>query len=224
MKYKLIVFDIAGTTLQDDNDVVTHAFTEAFRKVGIEPAESKIKQVMGYKKIDAINMVLSDMSIEHSEEFSDEIHTHFLEILNHYYQNHDIHEIDGSTKTFTALKENGYRVALNTGFSRSTTDIILKQLGWDNRLVDATICSDEVDSGRPSADMINQLAGQFHITDNREIVKIGDTPSDLLEGKNAGCGLGIGVLHGTHSAEELKPFPHDYLVSNMNELLSILTD
>ncbi len=56
---------------------------------------------------------------------------------------------------FQTLHRAGILVALNTGFDRSITQVILDRLGWSNsRSIDATICSDEVPRGRPHPDMI----------------------------------------------------------------------
>lgn len=53
------------------------------------------------------------------------------------------------------------------------------------------------------------------VTDVRKIVKIGDTPSDLMEGKNAGCKYTIGITNGTHSKAELQMFEQDGLVNDL---------
>ncbi len=67
-----------------------------------------------------------------------------------------------------ALKRSGIRVALDTGFNRSITQVILDRLGWSqSRLIDATICSDEVRRGRPHPDMIQALMARLGVGDAR---------------------------------------------------------
>ena len=44
--------------------------------------------------------------------------------------------------------------------------------------------------------MIMDLMMRLKIYDPRNVVKIGDTSNDILEGLNANCGLSIGVLSG----------------------------
>nr|MCU0317142.1 hypothetical protein [Fimbriimonadaceae bacterium] len=51
--------------------------------------------------------------------------------------------------------------------------------------------------------------------DCKAVAKIGDTPSDLMEGSAAGCGLVIGVTNGTHSEGQLSNYPHTHLVPNI---------
>ena len=60
------------------------------------------------------------------------------------------------------------------------------------------------------------------VTDPRRIAKVGDTPADLLEGKNAGCGMIVGVTEGTHTREQLQSFPHTHLIGSVAELPALL--
>ena len=117
---------------------------------------------------------------------------------------------------FETLHRAGILVALNTGFDRSITQVILDRLGWSkSHSIDATVCSDEVPRGRPHPDMIRLLMNQFGIVDPRRVAKVGDTPVDLLEGKNAGCGLIVGVTQGTHTRQQLESFPHTSLIETI---------
>ena len=114
-------------------------------------------------------------------------------------------------------------MALDTGFSRVITQVILDRLGWlSSQLIDATICSDEVERGRPYPDMIHALMGQLNVSDARRVAKVGDTPVDLQEGEQAGCGRVIGVTGGTHSRRELEAYYHTDLVETVAELPALL--
>ena len=114
-------------------------------------------------------------------------------------------------------------MALNTGFDRSITRVILDRLGWSpSRLIDAVVSSDEVPRGRPHPDMIFSIMAQLGVADAKRVAKVGDTPADLHEGRNAGCGLIVGVTRGTHSRDELQPHPHTHLIETVAELPGIL--
>lgn len=223
MDFKLVVFDIAGTTLVDNENSVANAFKWAIHDFGVIVDSASIKRVMGYKKSEAIAILLKDARVTHTEDDIIEIHQNFLKTLNKQYSDQKISEIEGASEVFSLLKKNGVKVSLNTGFGRSTADIIISKLGWKkNELIDSSITSDEVQNGRPAPDMIQNLANRFDIKDPGHIVKIGDTPSDLLEGKGANCGLVIGVTYGTHTKEELLEFPHDYLIDDIRDFPELL--
>lgn len=60
------------------------------------------------------------------------------------------------------------------------------------------------------------------VTDPASVAKVGDTPADLCEGLNGGCGQNIGVLWGTHDRASLDRFPHTHLVQDFEELRAVL--
>jgi phosphonatase-like hydrolase len=223
MTLKLAVFDLAGTTLNDNESYVADAFIQASEDFGIMLSEERIKKAMGYKKREAIQMLLKNAGERTDENWIDNIHNRFTEHINERYRSEEFEEVEGASKVFSELKKLGLRIAINTGFSRSTADIIFSKLDWfEKELVDGSITSDEVERGRPAPDMILELQNRFRLTGSEQIVKVGDTPSDLLEGKKAGCGLTVGVLYGTHNREEMEPYPHDYLIEDIQEITAIV--
>jgi len=60
------------------------------------------------------------------------------------------------------------------------------------------------------------------VSNASRVAKVGDTPADLEEGHNAGCGLVVGVTSGTHPESELTPFPHTHLIDSIRDLPRIL--
>jgi phosphoglycolate phosphatase-like HAD superfamily hydrolase len=56
------------------------------------------------------------------------------------------------------------------------------------------------------------------VLDVRRVMKIGDSPADLEEGTNAGCGEVIGVLSGAHSVATLGVAPHTRIIGSVADL------
>ena len=132
-------------------------------------------------------------------------------------------EAPGAGETFRRLRQAGVKVALNTGFSRDIAQTLIDRLKWElDELIDASVTSDEVERGRPHPDMIRRLMLKLGVTDPQRVAKVGDTPADLLEGKNAGCGLIVGVTQGSCARTQLERFPHDYLIGSVAELPELL--
>jgi phosphonatase-like hydrolase len=217
MEIELVVFDIAGTTV-NDNESVNGCVRAALEAFGLPVTAAEVNAVMGLPKPEAIAILVKNSEMQ--ELLGDQIHAIHRDFVARsiaFYQ-HDpsVHEIAGATSVFETLHRAGILVALNTGFDRSITQVILDRLGWSkSRSIDATICSDEVPRGRPHPDMISALMKRFGIVDPRRVAKVGDTPVDLLEGKNAGCGLIVGVTQGTHTRQQLEPFPHTSLIDTI---------
>ena len=222
---RLVVFDMAGTTVHDE-DFVHRALADALQAAGIATTREEINAVMGYPKPVAIRTILesADRPVDRLEEHALEIHEDFLNRMNMFYATDpDVREIEGASDTFAQLQSGGVKVALDTGFSRPTADIILSRLGWqDSDLVDFTVTSDEVVRGRPYPDMIEKIMQQLGIDDAATVAKVGDTPSDLQEGRQAGCGVVVGVTYGSHDAEELETYPHTHLISHIREIPVLL--
>lgn len=100
-------------------------------------------------------------------------------------------------------------------------DVIIDRLGWRDA-IDDTCASDEVELGRPAPFMIRELMKRAGVSDPLQVLKAGDTPVDLQEGANAGCGFNIGVLSGASTRQELEGEPHTHILGSVVELPSIL--
>src|SRR5262249_41071886 len=119
MTIKLAIFDIAGTTLADD-DAIVRAFKSAFEVYGFEINEEDINLLMGYKKPLAIQIMLEKLGKAFSEELVADIHREFeIKMLEHYENSPDVKPLPGAENVLKHLKQKGIRIALNTGFSRS---------------------------------------------------------------------------------------------------------
>ncbi|MBL8718269.1 MAG: HAD hydrolase-like protein [Myxococcales bacterium] len=219
MHIQLVVFDMAGTTVADDADVAFH-LREAVKALGVSPTLAQVNAVMGWPKPLAIRTLLEDQGLAATEPEVECIHRSFVDRMVRFYRTHvTVAEVPGTTHVFRWLKMRGVKVALDTGFSRPICHAIVERLGWaDEGLLDATATSDEVALGRPAPDLIHLAMRRARVTDASCVVKVGDTPSDLEEGRRAGCGMVIGVTRGSHSSEQLAVCRPDYLVPTVESL------
>jgi phosphonatase-like hydrolase len=224
---ELVVFDLAGTTVYD-GDAVNSSFRATLAVWGIEADPAAVNAVMGLPKPEAIRILLQQFGpprgVTASPENIDAIHADFTQRMRHYYATGPaVREVPGATATFAALRQAGIKVALNTGFFRPITEVLLTRLGWQcPAVIDADVTSDEVPRGRPYPDMIRHLMARLGIPDARRVAKVGDTKADLEEGANAGCGLVIGVTTGSFSREQLQACPHSHILSSVAELPALL--
>ena len=91
---------------------------------------------------------------------------------------------------------------LTYSLTKGIQEPIIKALHLDE-LVDGYISSGEVRRGRPYPYMIHQLMERFSIASTKEVIKVGDSSNDILEGLHAGCLASIGVTTGAEDAEAL---------------------
>ena len=103
---------------------------------------------------------------------------------------------------FEGCRINGIKIALNTEYPKRFQEKIIDYFNLEDK-IDTYISSEEVKMGKPYPYMIHNLMEQCDIPNVKNVVKIGDTIQDMREGKNAGCGLTIGVLTGASNKEKL---------------------
>ncbi len=224
---ELVVFDLAGTTVHD-GDAVNASFRATLAAWGLEADPAVVNSVMGLPKPEAIRILLKQLGqprgIAPTAEHIHAIHEDFTRRMRSYYSaDPAVREVPGAAVAFATLRRAGVKVALNTGFFRPITEVLLKRLDWHApAVIDADVTSDEVPRGRPHPDMIRHLMKRLSVEDPRRVAKVGDTRADLEEGTNAGCALVIGVTTGSYSREQLQACPHTHILESVVEVPALL--
>ena len=228
---ELIVFDMAGTTVQDRHEVEM-CFLEAASLTGLAVTPERVLALQGYSKIYVFELLWTEMIGENHPdliEFVNNSYRTFCEILENHYLKNDIYPTEGCLEIFDYLKSKNIKIALTTGFYRKVTNIILGKLGWleglnsqyvgnKNTIIQVSIASDEVLKGRPEPFMIQKAMKLLNVHSSCSVINIGDTPSDLKSGIRAGCRMSLGVTNGTHIRSQLSIHRNDGLLSNISEL------
>ena len=224
MAIKLVVFDMAGTTVED-KDNVHESFISAFGKNNFTINREDANSVMGITKPVAIRTLLEGkFKLSDTDALVSKIYTDFEnEMIAFYRTDESVKAKQNAEKIFSALKERGIKVCIDTGFARSITNVIIERLGWDKKnLIDYSVTSDEVANGRPHADMIFKAMNALQISSANEVAKVGDTISDLGEGNSAKCKFVIGITTGAYTRHELEKEKHTHLIDDLLEVLQII--
>ena len=211
---KLVVSDMAGTTVQDNGEVA-RAFTAALADHGIEASAAQINAVRGASKREAI-ATLTAPKYGNDAARVEAVYAAFKDHLQQVFTR-EAAPVPGALATFAWLRAHHIKLALNTGFDRDTAQLLLNALGWQS-MADAVICGDDVPQGRPAPYMIFRAMEACGITNVREVLTIGDTVSDLQAAFNAGVAVSVGVLSGAHSRAQLVAEPHTYLIDSIEKL------
>ena len=217
---QLVIFDMAGTTVVDDGQV-PDAFRTVLQAHGIEVDEEALRSVRGASKREAIRgFVERHFPRQPGEvgQWTDRIFADFRDHLANRFAHGGVRAIPGAAQTFSWLHGQGIKVALNTGFDRMITDLLLRAIGWDHRTVDAVICGDDVLLGRPAPFLIFRAMEATGVVSVHRVMNVGDTVLDLQAGWNAGVAQNIGVLSGAHSRDLLEKAPHTRLISSVADL------
>jgi phosphonatase-like hydrolase len=220
----LVVFDIAGTIIRDTGQVI-NAFAAAFRKHAVQVTEAEVRTLHGASKREVFKRYIERQFGPEDPENTgriDRAYGSFRDILEATYATEGVHAIAGAESTFRWLRGHGIKIALNSGFYRKVTEIILRAVGWHEGVVDVIVCGDEVPRGRPAPFMIFSAMEATGVIDVRRVMVVGDTPLDLLAGANAGVRGVVGVLSGSHGIEGLGRVEHTHIVSSVAELPGLL--
>ena len=216
MPIDLFAFDMAGTTVQDD-DVVLQTFLDvaAGEELPVEPEWLRAR--MGWDKAAVFSELLARSGRQAA--LASELALRFQEHLAARYERQPPRAIAGVAEAFEALEARGVRIGFTTGFARATADLILERIGWSHL---PSVASDEVDHGRPAPDLIFELMRRTGFRDVSCVGAAGDTPSDLLAASAAGCGIVVGVGTGSHRLVQLRAAPHTHLVDDLRGLGAIV--
>lgn len=221
---KLVVFDMAGTTI-NENNVVYKTIHETLLKEGYSiDLAFVLKHCAGKEKFTAIDHVL-DLIDPTNKTFTlvSQIFEQFKKKLVEAYENIHVSTFDNVESTFKALKERNIKIALNTGYDKPTATHLLHKLNWaEGNEFDTLVTADDVKNGRPFPDMI-QLAMQKNGIENPiHVAKVGDSIIDIEEGKNAKCQYSIGITTGAQFRETLEEAHPHQIIDNLEELLHII--
>jgi len=216
-KIELAVFDMAGTTVNEDN-VVYKTVRAALAKHGVDVTlETVLECGAGKEKFKAISDILEESqnkSVGAKAVFQD-----FKGMLEDAYTNLNVGTYDGVEELFKTLKKQEVKIVLNTGYDRKTAETLLNKLGWiPGEQVDALITADDVVNGRPSSEMIDKAMELFGVTDPQKVLKAGDSAIDIEEGKNANCGWTVGVLTGAQNREQLETARPTLILESLSSL------
>jgi phosphonatase-like hydrolase len=224
---KLVVMDLAGTTIVDSGDVAS-SLCKAFALRGFEVPHDWANALMGIPKTVAISDLLVRLGVDgRSVGFMplvNEIHDLFVaDMIDHYSVTAPAAVIDGVEDVISRMYAAGLIVYFDTGFDRTIANEIVRQVGWTSRAwYRGVITSSDVDNGRPFPDMIYEIMRRCSVRYPDSVVKIGDTPSDIQQGERAGCGMVIGVTYGTHGEEALRLAGATAIANTPDEILGHL--
>lgn len=216
---KMVVFDMAGTTV-DEQNVVYKTLHKALNAHGVAVDLNTVLKVgAGKEKHQAIKDVLVEFKPNKLGE-SEAIFEEFKRMLDEAYENLEVKPIKGVENVLLNLRQKGIIVVLNTGYNRQVAEKLLEKLAWDKNIhYDMLLTASDVEKGRPHPEMIQKAMEAFNITNARFVLKAGDSAIDIEEGKNANCGVTIGVLSGAQTKEQLESQKPDYILLSLSELV-----
>lgn len=189
-RIKGAVLDFSGTIVDSGVLAPTYAFQEVFSRADVPVSIKDIRRYMGHHKKVHIQNILNIPEVRNrwkkvhnqypTDDDVDNLYKNFtpclLEILPHYCQ------VIPEAKNAIHIMKNKYhmQIGTTTGFTRVMVDTVLKHM--EDIGLDFTVASDEVICPRPAYDGCNMNRQMMNIENPAEMIKVGDTSLDMLEG------------------------------------------
>lgn len=218
---RLVVFDMAGTTVDEDN-VVYKTVRAAINAAGYSFSQEQVQEAgAGKEKSQAIRDVLALDGAKHTDDEVASIFADFKTRLAEAYATLAVREQPGASDSFALLRANNVNVVLNTGYDRQTAEQLIEKIDWQiGRDIDGLVTASDVTQGRPGPEMIHQAMSIAGIDSSEQVVKVGDSQIDIEEGQNAKCGMTFGITTGAQSEAQLRAANPTDVVHSLNELVS----
>ncbi len=226
---KMVVFDWAGTTVDYGSCAPMEVFKRVFDEAGINLSRAEINGPMGMEKKAHIRSLLSleTASNQWEEKYGRAWNEDDVEKLYETFET-KLHEvvaeystpIEGVVETVKKLRSMNIKIGSTTGYNDEMMKQVIpaaKKAGYEP---DCVITPDVTGVGRPTPFMLYEAMRQLDVYPVRTVVKVGDTITDIYEGKNAEA-WSIGILKGSNllglTEEEYNAMAVDELKKLKNE-------
>lgn len=249
-----VVFDWAGTTVDYGSQAPIIAFKQAFAHFDIHIPTAEIRLDLGLDKLTHVKKMLANPAIQAKwlakhpetpiETAVTEIYTEFQRRITTVLAE-TAQLKPGVKELVTYLEANQISYGSTTGYTQSMLDRILPLAAKQGYRPQANVTSEQTNGvGRPHAAMLLTAIKQLGVTEPRNVIKVGDTVNDILEGKAAHA-ISVGVVEGGNliglsqgefdqltiaeqnelrnkAAEELEAAGADYVVNQLSELIKLI--
>lgn len=200
-KLRALVLDWAGTTVDFGSVAPARTLQQVFARVGIQLGDAEVRRDMGLAKKEHIARILAAPLVAESWR-------------RRYGAMPGLHDVDAVYRLFLPLQAacllrfstliagvaeavdrargRGLKIGSTTGYPRALLDLLVEHSAGAGYRPDCNLAPDDVDSARPAPLMLYENAVRLQVFPTAAIAKIGDTPTDIQEGLNAGA-WAIGV-------------------------------
>jgi phosphonoacetaldehyde hydrolase len=217
-KITALLFDVIGTTvLEDDPELINSSFTKAFQQHSIQIDKASVHAVRGKDKREAINEILT--SAGKGLELKEEIFVAFEQnVINHLSGFREHAEF---SNLVSFLRDRKIAIGVGSGLPQSIFEKLFDHLAWRKHSFDYVSTFERFQRGRPHPEMIYDMCEKCEI-DKDEFLKVGDTVSDIEEGKNAGVRTAV-ILSGTQRRELLTAAAPTFIMNSLEDIKRLFT-
>ena len=213
MNYKTYLFDFDYTLADSSRGIVTCSRNVLNRHQYTNVTDEAIKRTIGKTLEESFSILTGVTDWEQLTVFRQEYR---LEADVHMNVNTRL--FPDTLSTLKELKEQGARIGIISTKYRFRILSFLDEYLPENFL-DIVVGGENVQTAKPSPEGVN-FALEHLGSAPQETLYIGDSTIDAETAQNAGVDF-AGVLNGMTTADELKAYPHRFIMENLSCLLQI---
>ncbi|TVQ57597.1 MAG: phosphonoacetaldehyde hydrolase [Rhodobacteraceae bacterium] len=206
-RFKAVVFDWAGTTVDFGSFAPMGVFVEAFARFGVTVSIDEARGPMGMPKRDHIRTMLAAPRIAAAwadaqgraptDADVDAVYKVFVP-MNEEVAAQYATLVPGAREAVERLRAMGLKIGSTTGYTRSIMERVLPVAAAQGYAPDNLVCADDLPEGRPGPLGMYKCFIDLRVYPPSAVVKVDDTEPGIAEGVAAGC-LTVGVaLSGNH--------------------------
>lgn len=195
MKLRAAILDWAGTLVDFGSRAPVAALQSEFAAADVPVTVAEVREPMGVDKKAHIRSILNVARVSAAwvarygnipaEQDVDKLYAAFvpnqLRVLPHYS---DL--VPGAADAVARMRSRGLKIGTTTGYNRAMLDYLLERAAAQDFVPDCALCPADAGAGRPFPWMCYLAAIKLDVYPMSAMVKIGDTPADMEEGRNAG--------------------------------------
>ncbi len=235
-RFKAVIFDWAGTTVDFGSFAPMGVFVKAFSKFGIEVTIEQARAPMGAPKWDHIRAMLDNPDIADQWRSThgaapgdadvDKIYAVFVP-MNEEVAAEYATLVPGCREAVEELRSMGLKIGSTTGYTRSIMERVLPVAAEQGYAPDNLVCSDDLSEGRPGPLGMYQCFVDLAVYPPPATIKVDDTTPGILEGVAAGC-VTVGVALSGNAVgmlpEDLAKLPEEEVMTLREHATKILKD
>jgi phosphonoacetaldehyde hydrolase len=195
-RFKAVVFDWAGTTIDFGSFAPMGAFVETFAKFGVETTIADARKPMGLPKRAHIAAMLAQPHIAAGWERAqgsapdeaaiDAVYGIFVP-LNESVVKDYCTLVPGTLDAVAHIRGKGMKIGSTTGYTRSIMERVLPLAAAQGYEPDNLVCADDLPLGRPTPIGMYKCFLDLMVFPASAIIKVDDTEPGIAEGVAAGC-------------------------------------
>jgi phosphonoacetaldehyde hydrolase len=191
-----VIFDWAGTVVDHGSRAPVVTIQAVFKMAGVPVTIEEARLSMGIAKRDHLASILTLARVREEWERvhgalpeTSDVDRLYADFVPRQFACLEPNSkvITGVPEAMQRLREHGVKIGSTTGYTRPMLDLLVKLARDQGFSPDCALCPDDVPGGgRPAPWMCYKTAVLLKVAPLSAMVKIGDTPSDIEEGRNAG--------------------------------------